>query len=202
MDSYQQSEPGQFPLKDGDANGNALSSTTPLKDQPKPFKTSPSLRYEDFTPTIVTDGREVRLEVSSTTSSLDDIYSLGRSIKILSLFEVVYFLAVFCFGSYMRWSLLLLFWGPVVGFAAGAHFNLFAAKCYVVFYILKIMFSVIAITDNLWWGIVSMVVNACLLRYVWLFRTMLASLGEVELDHLRAEPDIQWNSTPKTFYFF
>ncbi len=63
MDSYQQSEPGQFPLKDGDANGNALSSTAPLKDQPKPSKTSPSLRYEDFTPTIVTDGREVRLEV-------------------------------------------------------------------------------------------------------------------------------------------
>ncbi len=68
MDSYQQSEPGQFPLKDGDINGSGgnhpLSCTTPLKDEPKsPSKNYPGLRYEDFTPPVVTDGREVRLEV-------------------------------------------------------------------------------------------------------------------------------------------
>ncbi len=66
MVSYQQSDPGQFPLKDGDINGgdHPLSSTTPLKDQPKsPPKNYPGLRYEDFTPPVVTDGREVRLEV-------------------------------------------------------------------------------------------------------------------------------------------
>ncbi len=64
MDSYQQSEPGQFPLKDGNVDGSsALSNTTPLKGQPQLSQTTPSLRYEDFTPTVVTDGREVRLEV-------------------------------------------------------------------------------------------------------------------------------------------
>ncbi len=77
MTSYQQSEPGRFPLKDDGTNGSDYSNTTtPLKEEPKVSKESPSLRYEDFTPPVVMDGNEVRLEVSYSSPPLLTLRSI------------------------------------------------------------------------------------------------------------------------------
>mmetsp|Transcript_13461 Transcript_13461/g.20250 ORF Transcript_13461/g.20250 Transcript_13461/m.20250 type:complete len:203 (-) Transcript_13461:154-762(-) len=117
----------------------------------------------------------------SLTESIIRTVSLSRSMRCLTTVDGIIVLLLSIFNIY--W--LFFLWGPVCGYIGATRFKLNFTYVYVAYWGLRLVFDLLYAALGYWWFIISLLIDIYILRYVWLYGTILKSLTEQELEYLR-----------------
>jgi hypothetical protein len=157
------------------------SSSTPTAAQPATiYLNTISLPRQRITVHLPHD----QMNLSENILSL---YALSRTIKCLVIIDLLSIILSSIFNLF--W--LFFLWGPVTGYFGILKHHLYFVYCYVVYWILRILFDLLYILTGHWWYLLSLIVDLYILRYLRMYLRAYKRMSYEELEILR---DLQSNS--------